>query len=41
MEELDQLQKNIGAIRDAVSGEDEATLRRLLQTAAQIKRQYG
>ncbi len=41
VEELDQLQKNIGAIRDAVAGEDEATLRRLLQTAAQIKRQYG
>ncbi len=41
VEELDQLQRNIGAIRDAVAGEDEEALRRLLKAAAEVKRQFG
>lgn len=41
VEELDQLQRNIGAIRDAVAGEDEAGLRQLLKAAAEVKRQFG
>lgn len=39
--ELDELIKNIGLFREAVSGGDEKRLRELLRTAAQIKREEG
>lgn len=41
VEELDELGRNIKAIRDAIAGNDEAGLRRLLKAAAEIKRQVG
>lgn len=41
VEELDELIKNLGTIREAVASEDEGELRRLLRAAAQIKRQVG
>ncbi len=41
VEELDELQRNIGAIRDAVASGQEEQLRRLLQKAAGIKRRFG
>lgn len=41
VEELDQLLQNLGKFRDAVAQGDEAELRRLLKTAAQIKREVG
>lgn len=39
--ELDELQKNIGLFRAAVADGDEARLRELLRTAAEIKRTEG
>lgn len=41
VEELDQLQRDIGAIRDAVAEEDEERLRGLLKRAGDAKRKYG
>ena len=41
MEELDELERNLRAIRDAVAQGDEDRLRRLLQKAGEIKRQVG
>lgn len=41
VEELDELQRNLQALRDAVAQGDEARLRELLRTAAQIKRSEG
>ena len=41
VEELDELLKNLEAIRDAVDAGDEERLRGLLQKAAQIKREVG
>lgn len=41
VEELDQLQSDLKAIRDAVAAGDEQELRRLLKQAGEIKRQVG
>lgn len=41
VEELDELQRNLQAIRDAVAQGDEETLRQLLQKAGEIKRTVG
>ncbi|RKJ42167.1 prephenate dehydrogenase [Acutalibacter sp. 1XD8-33] len=41
VEELDELERNLRAIRDAVAQGDEDRLRRLLQKAGEIKRQVG
>lgn len=40
-EELDELLKNLGLFREAVSNGDEERLRELLRTAARIKREEG
>ena len=41
VEELDELQRNLGRFRQAVDQADEEELRRLLQAAAQVKREVG
>ena len=41
VDELDELIKNIQAIRDAVADGDEERLQKLLRTAAEIKRREG
>lgn len=41
VDELDELLRNLQKIRDAVDREEEGELRRLLQAAAQIKREVG
>lgn len=41
LEELDELAKNLGAFRSAIAAQDEEELRKLLRTAADIKRTAG